>query len=103
MSGGVVNVPIVFRLDLVCYIRCYYILVTTYYMKYIAFHKIYFIFTLEDQTVVQEALQLNTHNVSPPGMLTALDSKFYRLMILKTVNRCLRYLIICEYFRNRKL
>ena len=97
MSGGVVNVPIVFRLDLVCYKRCYYILVTTYiplYMKYIAFHKIYFIFTLEDQTVVQEALQLNTHNVSPPGMLTALDSKFYRLMILKTVNRCLRYLLI---------
>ena len=71
-------------------------------MKYIAFHKIYFIFTLEDQTVVQEALQLNTHNVSPPGMLTALDSKFYRLMILKTVNRCLRYEIICEYYRNRK-
>ena len=71
-------------------------------MKYIAFHKLYFIFTLEDQTVVQEALQLNTHNVSPPGMLTALDSKFYRLMILKTVNRCLRYEIICEYYRNRK-
>ena len=71
-------------------------------MKYISFHKIYFIFTLEDQTVVQEALQLNTHNVLPPGMLTALDSKFYRLMILKTVNRCLRYLIIYVYFRNEK-
>ena len=40
MSGGVVNVPIVFRLELVCYITCYYI------MKYIAFHKIYFILHL---------------------------------------------------------
>ena len=44
-------------------------------MRYIAFHKIYFILTLEDQTVVQEALQLNTHNVLPPGMLTVLDSR----------------------------
>ena len=47
-------------------------------------------FHLEDQMVVQEALQLNTPNALLPGMLTAPDSKFYRLMILKTVNRCLR-------------